>query len=220
MHAVILPSIAMKVVALTMKLSDDDSFLTWSELVIPSLAGLASFSVAVVSVVIAWQARNIAERSETARVEAEDHRLRFEQQLRFDSALKDLYVGVSERIEALRAHDAAVRANMFNINRGGPGINVPSRPPISSLLALIAAARLDAHENEATELLDAVGAYAAAVAQAGGPSPDPESVDERQRRIEREVDSWEDLLTSVNDWRHSGTDSRVTILAEMLAAAS
>jgi hypothetical protein len=104
---------------LPLKLSEDDSFLTWSEVVIPSLAGLASLSVAIVSVVIAWQARNIAKTSEDARLKAESDRVQFEQQLRFDAALKDLYVGISQRIEALRTQDAAVRANMFNIGRGG-----------------------------------------------------------------------------------------------------
>ncbi len=76
-----------------MKLSDDDSFLTWTGIVTPLFAALASLSVAIVSVVIASQARNIAKSSEAARVNAESDRVNFEQQLRFDAALKDLYVG-------------------------------------------------------------------------------------------------------------------------------
>jgi hypothetical protein len=203
-----------------MKLSEDDSFLTWTDIVIPSLAGLASLSVAIVSVVIAWQARNIAKSSESARLKAEADRVQFEQQLRFDAALKDLYVGISQRIEALRAQDAAVRANMFNIGRGGPGVTVPARPPISSMLALIAAARLDARESEPLELLGSVADYAAEVARAGGPTPDPETADERQHRVEREVDSWEKLLIHVDEWRHSGTDIRRSILTEMKAPGS
>jgi hypothetical protein len=220
MYPVIFLSAVKNAVGSPTKLSDDDSFLTWSEVVIPSLAALASLSVAIVSVVIAWQARNIAKSSESARLKAESDRVQFEQQLRFDAALKDLYVGISQRIEALRTQDAAVRANMFNIGRGGPGIKVPARPPISSLLALIAAARLDARENEPIELLNFVADYATEVAHAGGPIPDPETADERQHRIEREVDSWEKLLIYVDRWRHSGTDTRRSILTEMVAVSS
>lgn len=189
MYTLIFLATAKNAVGLPLRLSEDDSFLTWSEVVIPSLAGLASLSVAIVSVVIAWQARNIAKSSEDARLKAESDRVQFEQQLRFDAALKDLYVGISQRMEALRTQDAAVRANMFNIGRGGLGVTVPARPPISSLLALIAAARLDAREHEPIELLTSIAEYATAVAQAGGPMPEPETPDERQQRIEEEVDS-------------------------------
>jgi hypothetical protein len=219
MYPVIFIAAATNAVGVPMKLSEDDSFLTWTEVVIPSLAGMASLSVAIVSVVIAWQARNIAKSSEHARVTAATDRLQFENQLRFDAALKDLYVGISQRIEALRAHDAGVRANMLNLGRGGPGVTVPARPPISSLLALIAAARLDARENEPLELLDSVAAHATDVAQTGGSTPDPETRDERQRRVEGEVDSWARLLICVDEWRHSGPDTRRLLLSEMKAAS-
>lgn len=200
------------------KLSDDDSFLTLSEVIIPSLAALASLSVAIVSVVIAWQARNIAKNSEDARMKAESDREKFEQQLRFDAALKDLYVGISQRIEALRARDAGVRANMFNIQRGGGGVPMPAHPPISSLLALIAAARLDARENEPVELLATVSEYANDVATLGAPTPDPETLDEREHRTEKEVDAWEKLLVYIDEWRHASPGDRGSILAEMTMA--
>ncbi len=70
------------------------------------------------------------------------------------------------------------------------------------------------------DLLASVAEYAAAVAQAGGPTPDPETRDERQRRIEQEVDSWEKLVTYVDEWRHSGSQARESILTEMVMASS
>ncbi|GAA3318858.1 hypothetical protein GCM10017710_38570 [Arthrobacter ramosus] len=107
---------------------------------------------------------------------------------------------------------------MLNLGRGGPGVAVPAHPPVSSLLALIAAARLDAQENEPLDLLESVAACANDVAQAGGPTPEPETRDEREHRAEREVDSWGRLLNYVDEWRHSGTDTRESILSEMEAA--
>lgn len=53
------------------KLSDDDVFLAWTGIVIPSGAAVASVFVASVSVFIAWKARKIAEDSEIARVKAD-----------------------------------------------------------------------------------------------------------------------------------------------------
>lgn len=198
-----------------LKLSEDDSFVTWTEVVIPLFAALASVSVAIVSVVIASQARNIAKGSETARMKSDFDRVKFEQQLRFDAALKNLYVGISQRIEALRAHDAGVNANMLNLGRGGPGVTVSPRPPISSMVALIAAARLDTRDSESLELLDSLATYADYVAQVGGPTPNPETRDEWQRRADGEVDAWEALLGDIDDWRHSGPDVRASILLRM-----
>lgn len=133
MYSLFFSATADRAIRIPLKLSDDDSFLFVTDVVIPLLVALASVSVAIASVVIASQARNIAKESERARLKSESDREMFEHQLRFDAALKDIFVGIALRIEALRAHSSGVNANMLNLGRGGPGVIVPPSPPISSL---------------------------------------------------------------------------------------
>lgn len=215
MHFPSFPTAVDKVVRIPLQLADDNLFLLVTDVAIPLLVALASISVAIVSVVIASQARNIARESERARLKSESDRELFEHQLRFDAALKDIFLGIAFRIEALRAHHSGVNANMLNLGRGGPGVIVPPSPPISSLLALIAAARLDARDSETLNLLKSVARHADYVAQTGGATPDPETREEWQRRTENEVDSWERLLTCLDDWRHSDSETRKAILRKI-----
>jgi hypothetical protein len=135
------------------KLSDDDVFLAWTGIVIPSAAAVASVFVASVSVFIAWKARKIAEDSELARVKAEADRVRYEQEQRLDSALRDLFVGISKRISEVLAHPA----NFERALGSGEGLRgAPTRPDPSSVLVLIAAARLEARQPQEREMLETV----------------------------------------------------------------
>lgn len=199
-----------------LKLSDDDVFLAWTGIVIPSAAAVASVFVAAISVRIASKAKEIAKNSEMARLEAEQHRESFERQLRFDVALKSLYLGIAGRIEALKEYDAVSRTVSFNLSRSGsPEMTLPSRPSISSLLALIAAARLDAHNDDELEMLEVAASVAITSAEAGELTPERESHAAREARLGKELQALEDLLYGIGVWRETGPTERVNILNEL-----
>lgn len=136
------------------------SFAVWSTLIVPVFAAFASTLVAVVSVYIANRARKIAEASETARITAETQRVTREQQQRLDTAIRDLFVGIAGMIRELEEHEKALRiwertleAKPFN---RAPEEIRPGAPSDLSLLALVAAARLESASEDEREMLDAV----------------------------------------------------------------
>ncbi|WP_454700065.1 hypothetical protein [Arthrobacter humicola] len=199
-----------------MKLSDDDVFLVWTGIVIPSTAAVASVLVAAISVRIASRAKEIAQNSEAARRDAEEHRELFEHRLRFDAALKNLYLGIAGRIEALREHDAVARTVAFNLTKSGrPEMMLPNRPPISSLLALIAAARLDAHSDDELEMLEVAASVVIMAAEEGESEPERNSPAAREERLGQELHRLEGLLHGIAEWREVSPPERAEILNEL-----
>ncbi|MGO4651131.1 hypothetical protein AB4068_05515 [Arthrobacter sp. 2RAF22] len=216
MHPLVIPPVLERAISIPMRLSDDDVFLAWTGIIIPSAAAVASLLVAAISVRIASRAKEIAENSEEARLEAEKHREFFERKLRFDAALKSLYLGIAGRIEALRKHDALARTVAFNLTRSGsPEMTLPSRPPISSLVALIAAARLDAHGGDELEMLEVVASVAIVAAKEGELEPKRDSPADRGARLSQESCRLEGLLHGIGHWREASPSERSTILNEL-----
>jgi hypothetical protein len=216
MHPLGFPAAVERVTDIPLKLSDDDVFLAWTGIVIPSAAAVASVLVAVISVRIASRAKKIAENSEAARLEAEEHREFFERKLRFDAALKSLYLGLAGRIEALKEYDAVSRTVAFNLGRSGsPEMMLPTRPPISSLLALIAAARLDAHKEDEREMLEVAASVAITAGEAGELTPAKDSAGAREERLRQELDTLEGLLHAIGEWREARPPERARILNEL-----
>jgi hypothetical protein len=212
------PAAVDRAVNISMKLSDDDVFLVWTGIVIPATAAVASVLVAAISVRIASRAKEIAENSETARREAEEHREVFERTLRFDAALKNLYLGIAGRIEALKEYDAVARTVNFNLsNLGRPEVTLPSRPPVSSLVALIIAARLDAQDDE-LEILEVASSIVIMAAEAGELEPKRDSPAAREARLDQELQRLEALLYSIGNWREARPLERTKILNELRLA--
>lgn len=218
MHLLALPTAIERTLNISMKLSDDDVFLVWTGVVIPATAAVASVLVASISVAIASRAKEIAEHSETARREAEEHREVFERTLRFDAALRNLYLGIAGRTEALKEYDTVARTVNFNLNNlGRPEITLPNRPPISSLLALIIAARLDARDDE-LEMLEVASSVVTMAAEDGELEPKRDSPAAREARLGQELHRLEGLLYSIGDWREASPPERTKILNELRLA--
>ncbi|UKA59183.1 hypothetical protein [Arthrobacter sp. FW306-2-2C-D06B] len=134
-------------------------FASSGSIVVPALAGLASTAVAVVSVSIANRAKNIAEASEHARVAAEAARARRDRQQRLDSAIRDMFVGIANLIRDIETYENNNREwfKIFAKNGiGGDNPPQPVQPSDSALLALVAAARLEAEDSRERDMLDAV----------------------------------------------------------------
>jgi len=200
----------------SLKLSDDDVFLAWTGIVIPAAAAVASVLVAAISVRIASRAKRIAEDSEAARRDDQSHREIFERTLRFDAALKSLYMGIAARMEALTEHDAIVRTVAFNLAASGrPGVALPSRPPVSSLLALIAAAKLDADDDEEEEMLEVVAAVVISAEEEAEIKPQKDSPDAREASLRSELHRLEGLLLLIQEWRASSSADRRLIVQSM-----
>ena len=211
-----LPAAVERAINTPLKLSDDDVFLAWTGIVIPAAAAVASVLVAAISVRIAARAKKIAEDSETARREDQAHREVFERTLRFDAALKSLYLGLAGRIEAVVEHDAVARTVAFNLARSGrPEVTLPSRPPVSSLLALIAAARLDAGSSDEQEMLEAVASVVIMASEDGEAELKPDSPATREARLGQELHRLEGLLYGIEEWRLSSPSERPKILETM-----
>lgn len=173
-------------------------FSTAGSVLIPGFAALASTAVAIVSVVIANRAKNIAEASERARIEAEAVRVRREQQQRFDTAIRELFVGVANLMRDIELHEHAVadwkRSFSIATQQTPPH---PQPPSDMSLLALVAAARLEAEHKDERDMLDAVHKVITDIRKA----------DPRYKRM-RLARLWE----SVVDWRHADVAERSSVL--------
>ena len=203
------------------KLSEDDIFLTWTDVVIPSTAAFASVLVATFSMLIARKAREIAEDSEKARVQAEAERVIFEQQQRLDMALREVFLGVAARIEALYQYNAdlrnAVNSSLFNRDAIG---RWPTRPTASPLAVLIAAARLEARRDDERRMLWTAEQYVVDAANRlhGGPENDAREVSAIQ--VAEETASLERLCQVIDEWRNAGPARREELLAGMAGRAS
>lgn len=192
------------------KLSDDDVLLAWTGIAIPSAAAVASVFVASVSVFIAWKARKMAENSELARVKAEADRVRYEQEQRLDSALRDLFVGISDRISAVLTYPGAFERAL----RSEDGLrSAPMRPDPASVLVLIAAARLEARHPDEREMLEAVRAF---VSNLSKRSQDG-AIDIRKMWTDSGSEaSWlETLCVWIDEWRNAEAAVRKGILEKM-----
>jgi hypothetical protein len=192
------------------KLSDDDVFLAWTGIVIPSAAAVASVFVATVSVFIAWKARKIAEDSELARVKAESDRVRYEQEQRLDSALRDLFVGISNRISAVLAHPGEFERAL----RSDKGLrSAPMRPDPSSVLVLIAAARLEARQVQEREMLEVVRAFVSNLSK----GVQEGAIDLRKMWTDSGSEAaWlETLCVWIDQWRNADSRGRERILEKM-----
>lgn len=192
------------------KLSDDDVFLAWTAIVIPSAAAVASVFVASVSVFIAWKARKMAEDSELARVKAEADRVRYEQEQRLDSALRDLFVGISDRISTVLAYPGAFERAL----RSEDGLrSAPMRPDPSPVLVLIAAARLEARHPDEREMLEAVRAF---VSNLSKRSQDGAINIQKMWTDSGSEASWlETLCVWIDEWRNAESSARKETLEKM-----
>jgi hypothetical protein len=169
-------------------------FATAASVLIPASAALASTAVAVVSVAIANRAKNIAETSERARIEAEEIRVRREQQQRLDSAIRDMFVGVANLIRDIEAHEHNLKdwERSFHI----PGQQTPAHPTPPSdmgLLALVASARLEAVNQDEKDMLDEVHKAIT----------DMRDSEPRFQRLKL-ANLWMDVV----DWRHASNADR------------
>lgn len=192
------------------KLSDDDVFLAWTGIVIPSAAAVASVFVATVSVFIAWKARKIAEESELARVKAETDRVRYEQEQRLDSALRDLFVGISNRISAVLAHPGEFELAL----RSDEGLrSAPRRPDPSPVLVLIAAARLEARQIQERQMLEVVRAFVSNLSR----DMQEGAIDLRKMWTNSGSEaSWlETLCVWIDEWRNADSIGRERIVEKM-----
>lgn len=197
-------------IGVPVKLSDDDVFLSWTGIVIPSAAAIASVFVASVSVFIASKARKIAEDSEIARVKAEADRVRYEQEQRLDSALRDLFVGISNHIAAILAHPADFERAL----RSDEGLrSAPMRPDSASVLILIAAARLEARKPQEREMLEVVRGF---VANLSKRTQDGAIDLQRMWADSGSEAAWlETLCIWIDEWRNAGSSGREQILKKM-----
>ena len=95
--------------------------------------------------------------SEEARLLAEKQRVRTEQQRRLDSAIRDLFVGIATLMdETTSVEDAnreAVAAWMPNRESEWARLKHFSSPTSSGVRALIAAAKLEAHDAQERKML-------------------------------------------------------------------
>ena len=198
-----------------LKLSEDDVWIVFTGAVIPGAAAIASVAVAAVSAWIALRAYKMARGSEEAREAAESHRLDVEHQLRFDVSLKSLYLGIAQRVVALRDYDATVRTNAFQYGHNLAGVKLPPKPDDSSLLASISAAQLDSSDEPTTHMLNVVASYASRVADQGNPPFEDETREERERRVESEIDAWKHLLAILPVWREANAPDRHEILRQL-----
>lgn len=161
---------------------------------IPLFAALASTAVAVVSVRIAKRARDIAEDSEQARVQAEIERVRREQQQRLDTAIRDMFVGVANLIRDIEVFEKGVQNWLRNFS--GPmeaKTSHPQPPSDMGLLALVAAARLEAEAEDERAMLDAVHKAI---------------TDMRKHDAGVKKALLAKLWEKVVDWRHASSDDR------------
>jgi hypothetical protein len=159
----------------------------------------------------------MAKESEAARADAELHRVDAERQLRFDAALKDLYLGIAQRIVELRHHDAGVRTLAFNVVRGGSGVTLPARPDISSVLALISAARLDAWDEDTQHMLKVVASFTSSIADTGSAPLVRDTSTERELRLKEEMNAWKHLLEQLQNWREAAPGGRNSIVSDLRA---
>lgn len=192
------------------KLSDDDVFLAWTGIVIPSAATVASVFVASVSVFIAWKARKIAEDSELARVKSEADRVRYEQEQRLSSALRALFAGISNRIAAVLAHPAEFERALGS----DAGLrSAPMRPDPSSVLVLIAAARLEARQPQEREMLEAVRAFVSNLSR----RTQDGAIDPRKMwTVSGSEAAWlETLCVWIDEWRNADSCDRKRIIEKM-----
>lgn len=193
-------------VGIPARLSDDDVFLAWTGIVIPSAAAVASVFVASVSVFIAWKARKMAEDSELARVKAETDRVRYEQEQRLDSALRDLFVGISDRISAVLAYPADFERAL----RSEEGLrSAPLRPDPSPVLVLIAAARLEARHPDEREMLEVVSNLSK--------NGQDGAIDIRKMWTDSRLEvSWlETLCVWIDEWRNAEPSARKGTIERM-----
>lgn len=203
------------------KLSDDDVFLAWTGIVVPSAAAVASVLVATFSMLIALKARKIAEDSEKARVQAETDRVVFEQQQRLDTALRDIFLGVAARIEALTQYGAELRnaLNSSSFNRDAIG-KWPVRPSVSPLAVLIAAARLEARQDDERAMLQAAQHFVVASAARRHEGPENSALEVTALEVSTETESLERLCKDIDEWRNSGSARREELLVNMTTQAS
>lgn len=204
--------------SLPAKLSDDDVFLAWTGIVIPSAAAVASVLVATFSMLIAMKARKIAEGSEKARVQAEADRVVFEQQQRLDTALRDIFLGVAARIDALTQYGSelrnAVNSSLFSRDAIGKW---PVRPSISPLAVLIAAARLEARQDDERAMLQAAEQFVRTSAARRHQGPENSAREVAAFEVSTETESLERLCKDIDDWRNSGAARREELLVSMSA---
>lgn len=198
------------------KLSDDDVFLAWTGIVIPSAAAFASVLVATFSMVIAMKARKIAENSEQARVHAEADRVVFEQQQRLDAALRDIFLGVAARIDALTQYGSELRnaVNSSLLNRDAIG-KWPVRPSVSPVAVLIAAARLEARQEDERAMPHAAEQFVITSASRRYQGLEKDAREVTALEISAETESLERLCRDIDNWRNSGSARREEVLASM-----
>lgn len=203
------------------KLSDDDVFLVWTDIVIPSAAAFASVLVATFSMLIARKARKIAEDSEQARVQADVDRVIFEQQQRLDTALRDIFLGVAQRIDALNHYGSELRNAVNNsfFNREAIG-RWPVRPSVSPLAVLIAAARLEARQEDERAMLRAAEQYVVASAARRHEGPENDTREVTAFEVTAETKALERLCRDIDEWRNSGPTRREDLVADMTARAA
>lgn len=186
-------------------------FSSFGTILIPSSAALASTAVAVVSVLIANRAKNIAEASEKARVDAENTRTRRDQQQRLDSAIRDLFIGIASLIRDIELYENNMRewsrANAKQTMTIDAGSVIPPKPAAPSemaLLALVAAARLEAAASDEREMLKAV--RKSIIGMRG--------MEQRMKK-----GPLANLWQRVVDWRHALPENRPAELERILAVA-
>jgi hypothetical protein len=209
-----------RALSVSAKLSDDDVFLVWTDIVIPSAAAFASVLVATFSVLIARKARKIAEDSENARVQAEADRVVFEQQQRLDTALRDIFLGVAARIETLTQYGSelrnAVNSSLFSRDAIG---RWPVRPSVGPLAVLISAARLEARQDDERAMLRAAEQYVVTAASRRYEGPENDAREVTALEVLAETQSLERLCKGIDEWRNSGPARREELVADMTARA-
>ncbi|KQN99667.1 hypothetical protein ASF21_12735 [Arthrobacter sp. Leaf234] len=126
--------------------------------VIPLLAALASIGVLYFSVVTAQQAKEQAQKTERARVQAERDRIEYERQLRFERSVREVLVSLSHHLEQQVAHRRIEKRWRKRLVEGTVEAGTePDRPFLSSLIVLVGAAKIDG-DLEDQEILTGVRA--------------------------------------------------------------
>lgn len=180
---------------------DPGSFQWWASIVIPAVAAVASVAVLVFSVITAWSAKNQADRSEKARLSAENARVEREQDRRFHDALRDFFGALAVRIKALEDHEETRRAALAEWHRKPTVFNAQPLPPgTAPIQAAIAALWLESATLPQQSLVDMVTASMGRI-DARPPAERP--------------DLYVDLMHSIASWRLAAPEDRLAALRDL-----
>jgi hypothetical protein len=180
---------------------DPSGFQWWASIVIPAVAAIASVAVLVFSVLTARSAKDQANLSERARVNAETARVEREQDQRFHDALHDFFASLAERIKAFDEHKETRRAALAAWHRK-PTVysDQPLPPGTAPIQAAIAALWLESATLPQQSLVDTITASMGRI---------------EEKKPEERPDLYVRLMHAIAHWRLAAPEERLSTLRHL-----